>query len=63
MMLFLTEVSIVDSLDSNLYCDPNENYNIRHETLTKLKDKHLPISSSSSTNIDIKIINGLLMVL
>ena len=38
----LTEVSIADSLDSNPYCDPNENYNILHETLTKLKDKHLP---------------------
>ena len=36
----LTEVSIIDSLDSNPYCDPNENYNIFHETLTKLKDKH-----------------------
>ena len=38
----LTEVNIVDSLDPNPYCDPNENYNILHETLTKLKDKHLP---------------------
>ena len=38
----LTEVSIVNSLDSNPYCDPNANYNILHETFTKLKDKHLP---------------------
>ena len=38
----LTQVNIVDSLDPNPYCDPNENYNILHETLTKLKYKHLP---------------------
>ena len=37
----LTEVNIVDFLDPNNYRDPNENYNILHEILTKLKDKHM----------------------
>ena len=38
----ITELSSVDSLCSNPYCDPNENFTILHVTLKKLNDKHTP---------------------
>ena len=47
-------------VDLNPCCDPNANYNILHETLTKPKDKHLPYKLNTHRH---KTINGLLMVL
>ena len=29
-------------LDPNPYCDPNKNYNILHNYLTQMKEKHIP---------------------
>ena len=38
----LWDSDIISQLDRNPYCDPNANYNVLHNHLVKLKDKHMP---------------------
>ena len=38
----IRESNIISQLDRNPYCDPNVNYNVLHNHLVKLKDKHMP---------------------
>ena len=55
----IRESSIISQLDRNPYCDPNVNFNVLHNHLVKLKDKHMPFKLVNSNNIDTKVVNGL----
>ena len=38
----MVDINILNKFNSDLLMDPNQNYNILHDHLKSLKDKHMP---------------------
>ena len=57
--LVMTECDISWEINNDLSSDPNLNYDILHDHITKMKNKHLPfLNLRNFTNTNIRTVNG-----